>query len=122
MLRMNDLRNRQKPEMEMISIPAVALMQLCADVQCLADMHQKLIHMYETESNLKKHHKAYLHVREEADAMCSRDKILMKDILDHYEFPDLCPKQEKDVVVADVVEFFQELLQYLTEEEPEEMN
>lgn len=122
MLRMSDMRKSQRPEMEMVSIPAAALMQLCADVQCLAEMHQKLIRMYETESTLKKHHKAYLHVREEADAMCSRDKILMQDILEHYEFPDLCPKQEKDVVVVDVIEFLQELLQYLTEEEPEEMN
>lgn len=85
MMVMNE--NKQQIPVQMVSIPAPFLMQLFFDVHCLADMHQNLICMYERESALKKHHKAYLHVREEADAMCDQDKVRVQTILDHYENP-----------------------------------
>lgn len=87
MMEMNDKKQYQTP-VQMVTIPAPILTQLFFDVHYLADMHQNLICMYERESALKKHHKAYLHVREEADEMCSQDKIRVKTILDHYENPD----------------------------------
>lgn len=40
------------------------------DNQLLRQMLEALIDMYHTESALKKHHKAYLHIREEAEEMC----------------------------------------------------
>lgn len=78
---------KQQIPVQMVSIPAPILTQLFFDVHNLADMHQNLICMYEKESALKKHHKAYLHVREEADAMCCQDKARVQTILDHYENP-----------------------------------
>lgn len=84
-MRMNEMRMVQVPVAEMISIPAQVFIQMYSDVRNLADMHQRLIRMYEEESALKKHHKAYLHVREQADEMCLKDKIRVKDILNHYE-------------------------------------
>lgn len=73
--------------LELIEIPAVALTQLFYDVQILAKMHQDLIRMYEKESMLKKQHKAYLHVRDQADEMCRFDKQTVDVILDHYVNP-----------------------------------
>lgn len=84
-MEMNEMKH-QIP-VQMVSIPAPILTQLFFDVHYLADMHQNLIGMYERESALKKHHKAYLHVREEADAMCNQDKVRVQTILDHYENP-----------------------------------
>lgn len=85
MMGMNE--KAQQIPVQMVSIPAPVLTQLFFDVHYLADMHKNLICMYEKESELKKHHKAYLHVREEADAMCDQDKARVQTILDHYENP-----------------------------------
>ena len=85
MMGMNE--KKQQISVQMVSIPAPVLTQLFFDVHYLADMHQNLISMYERESALKKHHKAYLHVREEADAMCVQDRARVRMILDHYENP-----------------------------------
>ncbi|MCD8122492.1 MAG: hypothetical protein LUE65_09705 [Clostridiales bacterium] len=46
---------------------------LCNDVSELVQMHYALILLYREESYLKKHHKAYLHVRDKADEACKRD-------------------------------------------------
>ncbi|MCD8379170.1 MAG: hypothetical protein LUC95_02340 [Lachnospiraceae bacterium] len=46
---------------------------LCDDVSELVQMHYALILLYREESYLKKHHKAYLHVRDKADEACKRD-------------------------------------------------
>lgn len=74
--------------MELIEIPAAAFTQMFFDVQLLAQMHKDLIGMYEKESALKKHHKAYLHVRDAANEMCRMDKQAVDLILDHYNNPD----------------------------------
>ena len=72
---------------EIMEIPAAAFTQMFFDVQLLAKMHQDLICMYEQESVLKKHHKAYLHIRDAADEMCRADKEAVALILDHYQNP-----------------------------------
>lgn len=76
-----------KMPVELIEIPAACVTQLFFDVHCLLGMHEQLIRMYEVESMLKKHHKAYLHIREKADEMCRADKELMSEIIDHYQNP-----------------------------------
>lgn len=43
-------------------------------------MLSNLIEMYRMESQLKKHHKAYLHVREEADMMCDFYEVLLAEM------------------------------------------
>lgn len=48
----------------------------------LAQMHLDLIELYEQESKLKKHHRAYLHVREYAEQLCQRNKSWIEDTLD----------------------------------------
>lgn len=53
-----------------VSVPENMASMLFEDINALYGMLAKLISMYELESELKKHHKAYLHVRDEADDMC----------------------------------------------------
>lgn len=86
---MNKECMNEKPRMsvDVIKIPAACVTQMYFDVQRLLEMHGELIRMYETESSLKKHHKAYLHIRDEADEMCRRDKEAMALITDHYQNP-----------------------------------
>ena len=43
-------------------------------------MLSNLIEMYRMESQLKKHHKAYLHVREKADMMCDFYEVLLAEM------------------------------------------
>lgn len=47
-------KEKKLKALDLIEIPAVAYIQLFFDVQILAQMHQNLISMYETESELKK--------------------------------------------------------------------
>lgn len=76
-----------KREMETIEMPKALVVQMFMDMHALAQMHENLIEMYEIESQLKKQHKAYLHVRERAEKMCKNDKADLNEILDHYEHP-----------------------------------
>ncbi len=76
-----------KREMETIEMPKALVAQMFMDVHALAQMHENLIEMYEIESQLKKQHKAYLHVRDKAEKMCKNDKADVNEILDHYEHP-----------------------------------
>ncbi len=76
-----------KREMETIEMPKALVAQMFMDVHALAQMHENLIEMYEIESQLKKQHKAYLHVRDKAEKMCKNDKADVNEILDHYENP-----------------------------------
>lgn len=50
-----------------VEIPEAELDMLKNTINSLLFMHLDLIDYYETESDLKKHHRAYLHVREEAE-------------------------------------------------------
>ncbi len=47
----------------------------------LFQMHNTLIGFYEEESELKKHHRAYLHVREEAEEIIKDDLKVMNNML-----------------------------------------
>lgn len=76
-----------KREMETIEMPKALVAQMLMDVHALAQMHENLIEMYEIESQLKKQHKAYLHVRDKGEKMCKNDKADVNEILDHYENP-----------------------------------
>ena len=73
--------------LETVEMPKALVAQMFMDVHALAQMHENLIKMYEVESQLKKQHKAYLHVRERAEKMCKNDKADLNEILDHYEHP-----------------------------------
>ena len=73
--------------LETVEMPKALVAQMFMDVHALAQMHENLIEMYEIESQLKKQHKAYLHVRERAEKMCKNDKADLNEILDHYEHP-----------------------------------
>lgn len=53
-----------------VSVPESMVSMLFGDINTLHGMLSKMISMYQLESELKKHHKAYLHVRDEADEMC----------------------------------------------------
>ena len=91
------MKRQAKPDMEeadyknlvleTVEMPKALVAQMFMDVHALAQMHENLIEMYEIESQLKKQHKAYLHVRERAEKMCKNDKADLNEILDHYEHP-----------------------------------
>ena len=91
------MKKQMKPDMEeadyknlvleTVEMPKALVAQMFMDVHALAQMHENLIEMYEIESQLKKQHKAYLHVRERAEKMCKNDKTDLNEILDHYEHP-----------------------------------
>ena len=74
-------------EMFKREMPKALVAQMFMDVHALAQMHENLIEMYEIESQLKKQHKAYLHVRDKVEKMCKNDKADVNEILDHYENP-----------------------------------
>lgn len=61
-------------------VPDAVLKQIFADMDSLGMMLRELIGLYEKESKLKKHHRAYLHVREYADQACVRYKKTIYDI------------------------------------------
>lgn len=65
-------------------VPDAVLTQMMADMDCLGGMLGDLIGLYEKESQLKKHHRAYLHVREHADQACKYYKEKMKEIANHW--------------------------------------
>ena len=67
-----------------LCVPAAVLEQLCDDMESLGGMLGELVGLYEKESRLKKHHRAYLHVREYADKACIRYKEKMKEISNHW--------------------------------------
>ena len=53
-----------------VTVPESMITMLFGDVTALHGMLARMISMYALESELKKHHKAYLHVRDEADELC----------------------------------------------------
>lgn len=53
-----------------VTVPESMISMLFGDVTALHGMLARMISMYALESELKKHHKAYLHVRDEADELC----------------------------------------------------
>ena len=68
--------------MKTIEIPEAELNLMRTVINNLIFMHLDLIGFYETESDLKRHHRAYLHVRDEAQNKIKEDIQDIKDILD----------------------------------------
>ena len=56
-----------------VKIPEAELANLVQSVGTLLMMHMNLIGYYKEESELKKHHRAYLHVRDEAEDVIKSD-------------------------------------------------
>lgn len=90
-------------------VPDVVIRQVFADMDKLGMMLGELIGLYEKESRLKKHHRAYLHVREYADKACERYKENMKKIAEHWTDRKLtcedmgCKSPTNDPYVEDVL-------------------
>lgn len=92
---MNNVNKMAAKPAGMVQVPEVMLAQMYSDIHELVKMHRKLIALYEEESQLKKSHKAYLHVRDHADEVCRMDKKRVAEIREHYsERPDRKEKQE----------------------------
>lgn len=77
-INMNAVR---EAKMKTVEIPEAELAMLRFSVSELAKMHLNLIGLYEKESHLKKHHKAYLHIRDHADQVCIDDKKKVQELL-----------------------------------------
>ena len=69
-----NMKALKEAKVKTVEIPEAELSLLRFSVATLAEMHLNLISLYEKESHLKKHHKAYLHVRDHADQVCAEDK------------------------------------------------
>ena len=72
----------KEAKVKTVEIPEAELSMLRFSVATLAEMHLNLIGLYEKESHLKKHHKAYLHVRDHADQVCADDKKKVHQLLE----------------------------------------
>ena len=67
--------------MKTIEIPEAELNLMKTVINNLIFMHIRLISFYQTESDLKRHHRAYLHVRDEAENIIEEDIKEIKEIL-----------------------------------------
>ncbi len=68
--------------MKTIEIPEAELNLMKTVINNLIFMHIRLISFYQTESDLKRHHRAYLHVRDEAENIIEEDIKEIKEILE----------------------------------------
>lgn len=68
--------------MKTIEIPEAEYNLMKTVINNLIFMHIRLISFYQTESDLKRHHRAYLHVRDEAENIIEEDIKEIKEILD----------------------------------------
>ena len=50
-------------------VPEFVVKQIFSDMEHMGKMLQELIDLHQEETKLKKHHKAYLHVREYTDVV-----------------------------------------------------
>lgn len=67
-----------------IVVPESMVMQIFEDFVAVFGMLNNLISVYEKESDLKKRHQAYLHVREMADDMCKIYSCIMVGMEEHW--------------------------------------
>ena len=65
--------NETTAKVNMVEIPEAELGNLQQTMSKLFMMHANLIEYYKEESELKKHHRAYLHVRDEAEKVIESD-------------------------------------------------
>ena len=73
--------NKKNTEAKMVQISEAELGNLMQSLSKLFVMHTNLIGYYKEESDLKKHHRAYLHVRDEAEQVIEHDLEEMGDML-----------------------------------------
>lgn len=85
-----------------VEVPEKALNRLLEITDGLVRMHLELIHLYEQESYLKKHHKAYLHVRDHAEAVCESDKHTISEMLESLHPDKLFAEDDDGDDVMDV--------------------
>lgn len=103
---MNNMKKIVDEPAGMVQVPEVMLAQMYSDIHELVKMHRKLIALYEEESQLKKSHKAYLHVRDHADEVCRMDKKRVAEIREHYsERPGKEEKQDMSDGIWGVIIF-----------------
>ena len=88
-----------------ILVPKSEMVKILLGTVRLARMHLRLIDLHEEESRLKKHHKAYLHVREYADQICEEDKQDLSAIIDSI-FPDKNLRDPKSVIPFETAAYF----------------
>ena len=58
---------------KVIEVPISALLMLCDLARDACSMHAGFIQLFRQETELKKHHKAYLKLRDQMERMCDRD-------------------------------------------------
>ena len=63
------MREKEK----VIEVPVSALLMLCDVAREACSMHAGFIQLFRQESELKKHHKAYLNLRDQMESLCDRD-------------------------------------------------
>ena len=90
-------KNMNNLSVATVEIPEKAFDRMMEVIGGLAKMHLDLIQLYEQESYLKKHHKAYLHVRDHAEAVCEHDKLTISEMLSSLH-PDNFFDDEDDVL------------------------
>lgn len=113
-----------------LCVPATVLEQLGKDLASLGAMLEILIDLHEKESQLKKHHRKYLHVREYADQQCIRFKSNLREIAERWEDKKVtcedmgCKNPTDDPYVEDVLkeEAEREEIDETTEEETVEFS
>ena len=88
-----------------ILVPKSVMVKILLGTVRLARMHLRLIDLHEEESRLKKHHKAYLHVREYADQICEEDKQDLSAIINSI-FPDTNLRDPKSVIPVETAAYF----------------
>lgn len=83
-------KNMNATTTDTITIPVEAFEHMFVIMGALSQMHLRLINLYEIESDLKKRHKAYLHIREQAEEICKEDRktvFAMIESLNPKNFP-----------------------------------
>ena len=91
-----------------ILVPKSEMVKILLGTVRLARMHLRLIDLHEEESRLKKHHKAYLHIREYADQIYEDERLVlvpsktMSEMLD-----DMC---DLGMAVDDLLDIFYTLM------------
>lgn len=97
-------------------VPEFVVKQIFSDMEHMGKMLQELIDLHQEETKLKKHHKAYLHVREYTDVVCREHEKKLENIQDRWKEKKFCcgdmgcecsesdSELEADVIVENEVE------------------
>jgi len=77
----NETMIDEKMMIPTVEVPEAELDWLREAVSVLMNMHWDLIRLYAEESYLKKHHRAYLHVRSQAEQVCEEGKEKIRKLM-----------------------------------------